>query len=42
MRESIIYTGKFKAYDGLVIYGFKHEKVDKSIKFSNTKVYLLG
>jgi transposase len=41
-RESIIYTDKFKAYDGLVIYGFKHERIDKSIKFSNGKVYING
>jgi len=41
-RGSIIYTDKFKAYDGLVIYGFKHERIDKSIKFSNGKVYING
>jgi len=26
----------------LVIYGFKHERIDKSIKFSNGKVYING
>jgi transposase len=41
-RGSIIYTDKFKAYDGLVMYGFKHERIDKSIKFSNGKVYING
>jgi len=41
-RSSIIYTDKFKAYDGLVMYGFKHERIDKSIKFSNGKVYING
>jgi len=32
----------FKAYDGLVICGFKHERIDRSIKLSNGKVYLMG
>ena len=41
-RGSIIYTDKFKAYDGLVMYGFKHERIDKSINFSNGKVYING
>jgi transposase len=25
-RGSLIYTDKFKSYDGLVMYGFKHER----------------
>lgn len=41
-RGSIIYTDKFKSYDGLVMYGFKHERIDNSIKFSNGKVYING
>ena len=41
-RGSIIYTDKFKAYDGLVMYGSKHERIDKSINFSNWKVYING
>jgi transposase len=41
-RGSTIYTDKFKSYDSLVMYGFKHERVDKSIKFSNGKVYING
>jgi transposase len=41
-RGSIVYTDKFKAYDGLVMYEFKHERIDKSIKFSNGKVYING
>jgi transposase len=40
-RGSIIYTDKFKAYDGLVIYGFKHERIDKSIKFSTGRSILM-
>jgi transposase len=41
-RESLIYTNKFKSYDGLVMYGFKHERIDKSVKFTNGKVYING
>ena len=41
-RGSVIYTDKFKAYDGLVMYGSKHERIDKCIKFSNGKVYING
>jgi transposase len=41
-RGSLIYTDKFKSYDGLVMYGFKHERIDKSVKFANGKVYING
>jgi len=34
-RGSLIYTDKFKSYNSLVMYGFKHERIDKSVKFSN-------
>ena len=33
-RETI---KKFRSYDGLVMYGFRHERVDKSIRFANGK-----
>jgi len=39
-RGSLIYTDKFRSYDGLVMYGFRHERVDKSIRFANGKVYI--
>ena len=41
-RGSLIYTDKFKGYDSLVMYGFKYERIDKSVKFSNGKVYING
>jgi transposase len=41
-RGSLIYTDKFKSYDGLVMYGFKHERIDKNVKFANGKVYING
>ncbi|GIU72453.1 MAG: DDE transposase [Candidatus Nitrosocaldaceae archaeon] len=41
-RGSIIYTDKYKGYDSLVLYGFKHERIDKSIRFANGKVYING
>lgn len=39
---SIIYTDRWKGYNTLVIYGFKHMRVDKSIRFSNVRVYING
>ncbi len=30
-RGSLIYTDKYKSYDGLVMYGFKHERIDHSV-----------
>jgi transposase len=41
-RGSIIYTDQFRSYDGLVIYGFRHERIDKSVRFSNGRVYING
>jgi len=31
-----------EGYDTLVIYGFKHLRIDKSIKFSNGRGYING
>jgi len=28
---------QFKSYDGLVMYGFRDERIDKSIRFANEK-----
>ncbi len=46
-RGSLIYTDKFKSYDGLVMYGFRHERIDHrridhSKRFANGKVYING
>ncbi len=41
-RGSLIYTDKFRGYDGLVMYGFRHERIDHSKKFANGKVYING
>lgn len=41
-RGSLIYTDRFRSYDGLVMYGFKHERVDHSQRFSNGRVYING
>lgn len=41
-RGSLIYTDKYKSYDGLVSYGFKHERIDHSKRFANGKVYING
>ena len=41
-RGSLIYTDCFKSYDGLVNYGFKHERINKTKTFANGKVYVNG
>ncbi len=41
-RGSLIYTDKFKSYEGLVSYGFRHERIDHSKRFGNGKVYING
>lgn len=39
---SLIYTDMFKGYDGLVVYGFRHERIDKTKRFANGRVSLNG
>ena len=41
-RGSLIYTDKFRSYNGLVSYGFKHRRIDHGKKFANGKVYING
>jgi len=41
-RGSLIYTDRFRSYDGLVMYGLKYERVDHSQRFSNGRVYING
>ena len=41
-RGSLIYTDRFRVYDGLVMYGFKHERIDHSRRFANGKAYING
>ena len=41
-RGSLIYTDKWKGYDGLVTFGFRHERIDHSKRFANGKVYING
>ena len=41
-RGSLIYTDRYKGYDGLVMYGFRHERIDHSKRFANGKVYING
>jgi len=38
----LIYTDKFRSYDSLVMYGFRHERIDHSKRFANGKVYING
>jgi len=41
-RGSLIYTDRFRSYDGLVCYGFRHERIDHGERFANGKVYING
>ena len=34
-RGSLIYTDRFRSYNGLVSYGFKHRRIDHGKKFAN-------
>jgi transposase len=41
-RGSLIYTDRFRSYNGLVSYGFKHRRIDHCKRFANGKVYING
>jgi len=41
-RGSLIYTDRFKSYNGLVMYGFRHERIDHGKRFANGKAYING
>ncbi|HPD77673.1 MAG TPA: IS1595 family transposase [Spirochaetota bacterium] len=41
-RGSLIYTDKYKSYNGLLSLGFKHMRIDHSKRFGNGKVYING
>lgn len=41
-RGSIIYTDKFRSYNGLISYGFRHLRIGHSKRFANGKVYING
>lgn len=41
-RGSLIYTDRFRSYNGLVAHGFRHQRIDHSKRFANGKVYING
>jgi len=41
-RGSIVYTDRYRSYDSLMFCGYRHLKVDHSIRFSQGKVYING
>jgi len=41
-RGSLIYTDKFRSYNGLISYGFHHKRIDHGKRFVNGKVYING
>lgn len=41
-RGSLVYTDKFRSYNGLISYGFRHKRIDHGKRFVNGKVYING
>jgi transposase len=41
-RGSIVYTDKYQSYDSLMFCGFRHLKIDHSLRFATGKVYING
>jgi transposase len=41
-RGSLVYTDRFQSYNGLVSYGFRHQRIDHGKRFANGKVYING
>jgi len=41
-RGSLVYTDKFRSYNGLISYGFRHRRIDHGKRFVNGKVYING
>jgi transposase len=41
-RGSLIYIDRFRSYNGLVSYGFKHRRIDYGKRFAHGKVYNNG
>jgi len=41
-RGSLVYTDKYKSYDSLMFYGYRHLKINHSKHFVRKKVYING
>jgi len=41
-RGCLIYTDKFRSYNGLISYGFRHMRIDHGKRFVNGNVYING
>lgn len=41
-RGSLVYTDKFRSYNGLISYGSRHMRIDHGKRFVNGKVYING
>jgi transposase len=41
-RGSLIYTDQFRSHNGLILYGFKHRRIDHRKRFANGKDYING
>jgi transposase len=41
-RGSVVYTDKFRSYDSLMFFGYRHSKVDHQKYFSSGRVCING
>ncbi|MEN6517701.1 MAG: transposase [Methanospirillum sp.] len=41
-RASLMYTDRFQSYNGLVSYGFRHKRIDRSKRFADGNIYING
>lgn len=41
-RGSVVYTDKFRSYDSLMFFGYRHLKIDHGKRFTSGKVYING
>jgi len=41
-RGNLVYTDRFRSYNGLVTYGFRHRRIDHGKQFANGRVYING
>ena len=38
----MVYIDRFQSYNGLVSYGFRHQRIDHGKRFANGKVFING
>lgn len=41
-KGSLIYTDRFRSYEPLVMYGFRHERIEHGDRFASGRVHING